>query len=150
MTNQEWLCSLSPGEFLNRIKWLLLNYGKRWTDSDPAIIEWLQGKHEVNTPEDNGMTREEAIEQLYNILFNNYRSAEKDKEALNMAIQALEQEPKTGHWITISHGFPAEPTSVCSECGFDRDFYIRTRGFDKIKYCPNCGCRMIEPQESEG
>lgn len=40
------------------------------------------------------MTREEAIEELYRIIENQYRSAEKDKEALGMAIEALEQEPR--------------------------------------------------------
>jgi hypothetical protein len=49
---------------------------------------------------------------------------------------------KKGEWVIKYHGFPPEPTTVCSECGFDRDFNIRTRGFGKIKYCPNCGCRM--------
>lgn len=48
------------------------------------------------------------------------------------------QEPKTGHWIDMDEGFsPCE----CSECG--------SVEFIKSKYCPNCGCRMIEPQESE-
>ena len=57
------------------------------------------------------------------------------------------QEPKTGHWIGRFHGFPPEPTTVCSECGFDRDFYIRPIGFDELKFCPNCGAKM---QEREG
>lgn len=61
----------------------------------------------------------------------------------------LEQESKTGQWITKSHGFPPEPSSVCSECGFDRDFYIRSRGFDKINYCPNCGAKMAESEEDK-
>lgn len=39
------------------------------------------------------MTREEAVEELYRIIENQYRSAEKDKEALGMAIEALEKEP---------------------------------------------------------
>ena len=38
------------------------------------------------------MTREEAIEELYRIVENQYRSAKKDEEALSMAIKALEQE----------------------------------------------------------
>ena len=62
-------------------------------------------------------------------------------------LEALEQEPKTGDWITKSHGFPPEPTSVCSECGFDRDFNIYARGFKKIKYCPNCGAKMEWSEE---
>jgi transposase len=49
---------------------------------------------------------------------------------------------KKGKWVIKYHGFPPEPTTVCSECGFDRDFNVRTRGFGKIKYCPNCGRRM--------
>ena len=53
---------------------------------------------------------------------------------------------KKGKWKIKATGFPPEPMTVCSECGFDRDFYIRARGFDKINYCPNCGAKM----ESEG
>lgn len=53
---------------------------------------------------------------------------------------------KKTKWIIKTHGFPPEPTTVCLKCGFDRDFYIRTIGFDKIKFCPNCG-RKIEVEE---
>ena len=86
------------------------------------------------------MTREEAIEELYRIVENQYRSAEKDKEALSMAIKALEQEPKTGHWIDHQEG--RWIYAKCSECGTVHD--------TRTNYCPNCGCRMVEPQESEG
>lgn len=81
-------------------------------------------------------------------------------------VTPLSQEKKTGHWITKSHGFPPEPTSVCSECGFDRDFFIYSmcsecvpdrdffisfRGLNKIKYCPNCGAKMAESEgENDG
>ena len=45
--------------------------------------------------------------------------------------KALEQEPKTGHWIDMDEGFsPCE----CSECGAVE--------FNKSKYCPNCGAKM--------
>ena len=47
-----------------------------------------------------------------------------------------EQRPK-GHWIDHPQG------EQCSECGL----YVIFRHGDK--YCPYCGCRMIEPQESE-
>lgn len=94
MTNQEWLCSLSAKDFLCHIRWLLQNYGKRWTDSDPAIIEWLQGEHEVNTPGDKGMTREEAIELLVNATYSDEFQGNEDlTTAHNMAIKALKQEP---------------------------------------------------------
>ncbi|WP_034452479.1 zinc ribbon domain-containing protein [Butyrivibrio sp. AE2032] len=50
------------------------------------------------------------------------------------------QEPKTGHW---SHdGSHWKNRFICSECGY--------KLFDEpTNYCPNCGAKMVEPQESE-
>ena len=50
-----------------------------------------------------------------------------------------EQEPKTGHWKDIPKY--KDIAWQCSECG-----HFTTM---KHNYCPNCGCRMVEPQESE-
>ena len=91
------------------------------------------------------MDREQAIEKL---------TAEKEYEegcrkddtiadedlieALDIAIEALEQEP-TGHWIIKDNMF-----WVCSECG------CQTRMMKKYNtpnYCPACGVRIVEPQE---
>ena len=66
-------------------------------------------------------------------------------ESIDVAIdtmrkhQKLEQEPKTGHWITKPHIYGVV---FCSEC----DFELR---IDDTNYCPNCGRKMVEPQESE-
>lgn len=68
-------------------------------------------------------------------------------EALNEVIKIVEQEPKTGHWIDR---FPAKECK-CSVC----DFLIcisngsYTDMVVQMKYCPNCGAKMVEPQESE-
>lgn len=43
-----------------------------------------------------------------------------------------------GHWNIIGHN-----CIKCNQCGFERDYY------NQSKYCPNCGARMVEPQESE-
>ena len=86
------------------------------------------------------MTRAEAIKYLKemkdgcNDTFHKVRYVTKE-ETLDMAIKVLEQEPKTGHWIDSSNGW------MCSECNKDNTF--------DTNYCPNCGCRMVEPQESE-
>jgi hypothetical protein len=48
------------------------------------------------------------------------------------------QEPKTGHWIDIN-GIYAE----CSNC--NEEIYIT----GDFKFCPNCGAKMVELQESE-
>ena len=68
------------------------------------------------------------------------------KEAFNMAIKALEQEPRKGHWLGDSAGYK------CDRCGHDLleiAHSIDYIDFKKPKYCPNCGCAMVEPQESE-
>lgn len=55
------------------------------------------------------------------------------------------QEPKTGHWKRISMDKYSEHAKYwyrCDRCGKDN--------LGNTDWCPNCGCRMIEPQESEG
>lgn len=110
------------------------------------------------------MTREEAIENLKEFI-DTYITCHGeedtvavsidnvDVEALDMAIEALEQltsyeqtinkltkaiseqEPKTGYWIEDEY----EMEVRCSACGEENDVCSR--------YCPNCGAKMIKPQE---
>lgn len=57
-----------------------------------------------------------------------------------------EQEPKAGHWLGDSYGY------ICSNCEHSLNDLAQSMdyiSFSKPKYCPNCGCRMVEPQESE-
>lgn len=49
---------------------------------------------------------------------------------------------KTGHWIKENPP-RVERYPFCSECGFVNPFE------NALNYCPNCGCRTVEPQESE-
>lgn len=122
------------------------------------------------------MTKEEAIDILQNTSFFG-RTVDDIDTAIQMATKALEQEPcddvisrqavlnlakkgilisngnfesvckainelpsvnstKTGHWIDEFGG------CECSECGCLEGGYS--------DYCPNCGARMIEPQERSG
>ena len=54
-------------------------------------------------------------------------------------LPSVMQKSKTGHWIDIGSG------EKCSEC------HEIQYGYDNHRfYCGNCGCRMVEPQESEG
>jgi DNA-directed RNA polymerase subunit RPC12/RpoP len=96
------------------------------------------------------MTREEAIERLKRkidciengALCSDFGS---DKEVFDMAIKALEQEPKTGHWRAIYQGDEIIDYR-CSECEFGSTF---GKSPYRMNYCPNCGAKMVEPQESE-
>ena len=65
-------------------------------------------------------------------------------------LKALEQEPKTGHWI--KYGIPrcGEQHYQCTNCDEYFNFGLYSDYYKKaFKYCPNCGAKMVEPQESE-
>ena len=46
ITNQKNLLTLTAEEFYDKIMWLLHDYGKRYTDSRIAIVEWLDSEVE--------------------------------------------------------------------------------------------------------
>ena len=50
---------------------------------------------------------------------------------------------KTGHWIDITNKFGTVIAVRCSNCKNSPKHAI------KSDYCPNCGARMLEQQESE-
>ena len=55
-----------------------------------------------------------------------------DEEAIDMAIKALEQEPKTGHWI-----YSRCDMYECSKCGMT--YTDLSCGDNMADYCPYCG-----------
>ena len=63
-------------------------------------------------------------------------------------LKALEQEPKTGHWIE-KDGFDGDVHYDCSECGESFCLIDGTPTDNLYNYCPICGAKMVEPQESE-
>ena len=90
------------------------------------------------------MTREEQLDWLYRLRSEIYVYMPKEwivpmNDALDMAIKALEQEPKTGHWIGYNQAFWIY--AKCSECGSVQDA--------KSQYCPTCGCLMEYEEETE-
>ena len=60
----------------------------------------------------------------------------------------VRQKEQTGHWI----GIDEEPHEdyECDKCGYVVSTYTANiEPHTEYKYCPNCGARMVEPQESE-
>lgn len=91
------------------------------------------------------MTPEEAIKEFESELewaeLNMYPYVSKQKiEADKMAIDALKQEAKTGHWIIIDDC--EQFIAKCSECGE----IVDSRMISKYPYC-HCGAKMLKPQE---
>lgn len=78
------------------------------------------------------MTREEAIELLRE-LSNFVATPTETDEALNMAIEALEQEPKRGKWIRNENG-----TYSCSLC----QSWVPEEQYHYARFCLHCGARM--------
>ena len=141
------------------------------------------------------MTREVAIKELQEShdMMRSYNIDESESRlmtALNMAIQALSQEPcedvvsrdwlktaihnfyyglkhtpteediqayidaapsvtqKSGKWQVVSDGY-GDSAYIC-ECSECKDtVWVYKNADRKWKYCPNCGAKMVEPQESE-
>ena len=52
---------------------------------------------------------------------------------------SVNPQPKTGHWKHTA----MSDTIFCSCCGKYNDIRV------EFSYCPNCGAKMVEPQESE-
>ena len=79
-------------------------------------------------------------EEVYTEEFNLRKDAELKVYKLE---RALEQEPKTGHWINAKVGkmFPSNDYK-CSECGNILDFDGVNCGRGDANFCPNCGAKM--------
>ena len=68
-------------------------------------------------------------------------------DSMKSKIKAIPSaEPKTGHWIE-KDGFDGDVYYDCSECGESWATIEGTPWDNEWKYCPSCGCRMVEPQE---
>lgn len=88
------------------------------------------------------MTREETIKVIRKMVACTDLSVRANLnanmiDACHIAIKSLEQEPKTGHWMKSNIG----GAKVCSVCNAHM-------GLSSFKFCPNCGAKMVESQES--
>lgn len=88
-----------------------------------------------------------TLDNMDSALDNEDRTVETYKELLKECYKVLPsvtpQEPKTGHWIRVD-----KYKLRCSECEVIHLIAQYPNG--KIDWCPNCGAKMVEPQESEG
>lgn len=79
----------------------------------------------------DNMSNEEVIEVLKGIVFNGFdRTTRKERQALDLAIKALEDRPQ-GEWIEQKN-YPF--CYKCNQCG--------TENTHKANFCENCGADM--------
>lgn len=104
------------------------------------------------------MNRKDVIENLknrLNDLHNGYQTylehggkqdieTESDIEALNMAIEALQEpERKKGQW----EDFDYDNSYLCTSCGEIWTLNDGTPEENNMNYCPNCGADMRKNEE---
>lgn len=80
----------------------------------------------------------------------------RDRDIIKALPSVTPQEPKIGHWIShrkhcenlgvIPSGLGAYEWCSNCDCGIDVREWYRNNHYN---YCPNCGAKMVEPQESE-
>jgi len=61
-----------------------------------------------------------------------------------VALPPVTPQAKTGHWIFVDK---AHEHAHCSECDYGNVDLLNGRPHN---YCPHCGAKMVESQESEG
>lgn len=95
---------------------------------------------------DDAPTVNVVSEEVYTREYNLRKDAEMKAYKLE---KALEQEPKTGHWITwkeAGNEIASETRFECSVCHDSAQTLCN--GLDLLSpYCPNCGAKMVEPEE---
>lgn len=114
-----------------------VDYGVR---SGLSIALKIIDKYAEQEPCDDAISREAVIEILGDYGCTNREGLLfKDIRALPSVIP----QEQTGHWIIDKGSLDAlyGEVCICSECGVD--------SIGESDYCPYCGCRMIEPHESE-
>lgn len=83
------------------------------------------------------MTREEAIQCLTELGVS--------PEHIMELIEALKQEPYTGHWVTDVDNWGNGVTTVIGYRCYNCNGFVT----NKYNYCPKCGALMIRCQKME-
>jgi DNA-directed RNA polymerase subunit RPC12/RpoP len=117
---------------------------KMWEEFETGIIDVVERWKK--------RLEQEPCEDWYDVPSNEMtleQARQAVKDLRKKLVEHLEQEQKTGHWE--QYGNYWEDKFKCSECGKEQPKILcgeRIIGHWS-DYCPKCGARMIEPQESE-
>lgn len=125
--------------------------GCKYREALDAAVKALE--QEPTTKNDLGVdavSRADAIDIIQEM--HGLAKADVISYAVNRIIElpsVTPQEPKTGHWVKTPKAVMGEGYMwYCDKCGY-RVYQDSSRDYPSEKYCPDCGHRMVEPQESE-
>ena len=66
MTNKQWLATLDAETWWSVVHdWLFPVYGKQWTESRLAIMDWLEEEHEERTNEKDPSCAVSSVACIY-------------------------------------------------------------------------------------
>ena len=116
-----------------------------------AALPSVQPKH---TECRDCISRQDAIKKVSEILKGVFVKYEDIAQKAIESLPSVTPQQKTGQWEYVQYDYnPKIGNWQCSEC---RCVVIecgdkKSKGdIPLYKYCPQCGCRIVEPQESEG
>ena len=120
-----------------------------WLDTIPTIGEQVDAlemaiKALEQEPCEDCISRQDVINAFYIQSDDEgwWTGTVQDVEELLNSLQSTQSKPKTGHWIAVENEEMETIGYYCSECDLPMETENQTR------FCPNCGCHMVEPQES--
>lgn len=107
------------------------------------IMDWLEQE-----PCDDAVSREFLLRDLLLKAQGEKDVSIKWLEEYINSLPSVTPQPRKGHWIEqIDHEENCR-TLICSNC--DRPALHDGDSIWKHKFCPHCGAKMVEPQESNG
>ena len=149
----------------NEIKYLNINVSNSEVERKPDIVRLCAdaGILEYVKPSGDLISRQAVLDALYELCDTGETLIEnpwRDNPHIDVLVDAIEelppvnpQEPKTAHWEWVKYDYhPRLGDWICSECKSVAVVCVRKEekgGIPLYKYCPQCGAKMIEPQESE-
>lgn len=102
-------------------------------------------------PCEDAVSRQEALNIVHKY-FEHYLQLNDDicLDGLR-SLPSVTPKEKTGHWKPIEYdgyadGYPVWDVWECSKCGLEHNGDKESL----TAFCPDCGAKMVEPQESEG
>ena len=147
-------------------KWLEQEPCEDWYDvpSDEMTLEQARqavkdlrkklAEHLEQEPCEDCISRAEVMEN-----YNGVETPVGYRKVVDMEViknmQSVYPKAKTGHWVEYTRVLIPEPINkweqawYCSECGYGNQDSDESAWLE-WNYCPNCGAKMVEPQESEG
>lgn len=99
------------------------------------------------------ISRQAAIDALRNAenhAFNSYYKGLVKAHKIIADLPPVTPKPKTGHWVEGQTDNPNIHNIICSCCfsGYPSKGHANSQyTMEKFKYCPNCGEKMVEPNE---